>query len=382
MSIGPKEIEAACAALKPFVDRTPLVGSRALHRRTGVAVYLKLENLQKTGSFKVRGAFNRMRLLTAAERRNGVVAASAGNHAQGVALAANTLRIPATIVMPLGASISKQEATRSYGARVILEGHDFEQATRRAQRMAREERKVLIHAFDDEGVIAGQGTVGVEILQDLPTLATLVVPVGGGGIAAGIGIAAKAIKPKVQLIGVTARSRPTLADGIAVKGPGKITGPLLERYLDQAIDVSDEEIAEAILLLIEHKRIIAEGAGAVPLAALLHHGRRMRAPVGLVVTGGNIDPTLIERIIERGLVRTGRLLRLSAILDDRPGALARLSGTIGELGANILHIVHDRLSSGLPLTQSRVHLSLETRGPEHNEQIIRRLRRDDYPIDV
>lgn len=380
MSVGLKEIRSAREAIAASVDRTPLVASRSLSLRAGVPVYLKLENLQKTGSFKIRGATNRLSLLTAAERRRGVIAASAGNHAQGVALAAKNLRIASTIVMPEGASIAKQEATRSYGARIVIAGKNFDEAVQEARRIEQAEGKVLIHPFDDDAIIAGQGTLGLEIVEAHPEIATLLVPIGGGGLAGGVAAAVKAINPKIHLIGVTAPARPTLADGIAVKRPGRRTAPLLKRYLDQIIPVSEEEIAEAVLLLMEHKRIIAEGAGAVPLAALLNHGRGLRGPVCLIVSGGNIDVTLLERIIERGLVRTGRLLRLSVVIPDRPGALAGLTDAIGRLGANIVHIVHDRLSLSLPLTETRVDLSLETRGPDHNRDITAGLRRLGYPL--
>jgi threonine dehydratase len=380
MTVGIKEIKQAYKTIRHSIDPTPLVPSRSLSLRAGVPVLLKLENLQKTGSFKVRGAFNRISRLTAAERRSGVVTASAGNHAQGVALAARMRGTSATIVMPEGASIAKQEASRSYGARVFLHGKDFDAAVERAKEIEREEGRVLIHAFDDEAVIAGQGTIALEILKERPDIRTILVPVGGGGIASGIAIAAKSSHPGIRVVGVVAPARPTLADGIAVKSPGRVTRPLLERYLDRIVKVAEDEIAEAVLLLIEHKRIIAEGAGAVPLAAILNPSRRLPGPVCLIITGGNIDVTLIERIIDRGLVRTGRLLRFSVTLPDRPGSLAEVSNAIGELGANILHIVHDRLSSGLPVTQSRVHISLETRGPEHNRAIIARLKRAGYPL--
>ncbi|MFY9269669.1 MAG: threonine ammonia-lyase [Candidatus Manganitrophaceae bacterium] len=380
MSIGLKEIASAREGIAGAIDQTPIVPSRSLSLRTGLSVYLKLENLQRTGSFKIRGAVNRLSRLSPEERRRGVIAASAGNHAQGVALAARTFRIGSTIVMPEGASIAKQEATRSYGARVVIDGDDFDGAMRRARRIAREEGKILIHPFDDDAVIAGQGTLGLEIVEALPEVATVIVPIGGGGLAAGCGIAIKSTHPKIRLIGVIAPARPTLADGIAVKRPGRRTAPLLARYVDEIVSVSEEEIAEAILLLMERKRIIAEGAGAVPLAALLNHGRGIRGPVCLIISGGNIDVTLLERIIERGMVRTGRLLRLSVVLPDRPGALADLTDAVGRLGANIVHIVHDRLSLHLPLSQTRVELSLETRGTGHNRELIRGLKRLGYPL--
>lgn len=380
MPVGLKQIRSASDAIRAAVDRTPLVWSRSLSLRAGVPVTLKLENLQRTGSFKIRGAYHRLSLLTPAERHRGVVTASAGNHAQGVALAAVTLGVSSTIVMPEGSSIAKQEASRSYGASVVISGKDLGAAMTRARRIERDEGKVFVHPFDDDAVIAGQGTVGVEILEEQPDLATIVVPVGGGGLAAGIGIAAKALNPKIQVVGVTASARPTLADGIAVKGPSRRTRALLERYVDRFVAVAEEEIAEAILLLMEHKRIIAEGAGAAALAALLNHGRRWRGPVCIVVSGGNIDVNLLDRIIERGLARSGRLLRLSVSLPDRPGALAGLSAAVGRLGANILHIVHDRLARDLPITQSRVILSLETRGVAHNEEIMADLQQRGYRL--
>ncbi|HLG22803.1 MAG TPA: pyridoxal-phosphate dependent enzyme [Candidatus Manganitrophaceae bacterium] len=380
MTVRLTEVQSAHETIRSSIDRTPLVHSRSLSVRAGVPVYLKLENLQKTGSFKVRGAFYRMSFLTAAERRRGVVAASAGNHAQGVALAANLLGVTSTIVMPEGASIAKQEATRAYGARRVVAGKDLDGAMKRAREIERAEGKVFIHPFDDEAVIAGQGTVGLEILEDRPDIATIIVPVGGGGLASGIAVAAKSIRPKIRIIGGVAPARPTLADGIAVKSSGGKTRPILARYLDRMIRVDEEEIAEAVLLLMEHKRIIAEGAGAVALAALLNHGRGIRGPVVLIVSGGNIDVNLLERIIERGLLRTGRLLRLSVVLPDRPGALARLTSEIAALGANILHIVHDRLSSNLPINQTRVELSLETRGAEQNRQVLKRLKSLKYHI--
>jgi len=380
MSVGLKEIRAARETIAASADRTPLVISRSLSLRIGLPVYLKLENLQKTGSFKIRGATNRLSLLSAAERRRGVIAASAGNHAQGVALAAKNLGIASTIVMPEGASIAKQEATRSYGAKILIQGKNFDEAVKHARRIEKAEGKILIHAFDDDAIIAGQGTLGLEIVEECPEIATLFVPIGGGGLAGGIGAAVKAIHPKMTMVGVTAPARPTLADGIAVKQPGRRTQPLLDRYIDQIISVSEEEIAEAVLLLMEHKRIVAEGAGAVSLAALLNHGRRVRGPVCLIISGGNIDVTLLERIIERGLVRTGRLLRLSVALPDRPGALAGLANAVGQLGANIVHIVHDRLSLTLPLSETRVDLALETRGPDHNREITAGLQRLGYPL--
>ena len=384
-----KDIEAARERIKGVVLHTPLIYSHTLSRLGGREVYLKLENLQTTGSFKLRGALNRLTLLK--ERGEGakVVAASAGNHGQGVAYAAAHLGIPATIVMPEGASISKQMATPGYGAEVILYGQDISQAVDKA-RALEAAGYVFIHPYDDPEVIAGQGTLGLEILEDLPEVNTVVVPVGGGGLAAGVTLALKASKSEVLVIGVQTMqvpslveafmkgaptpvpAAPTLADGIRVPLTGRLPFTILKEYLRDLALVEERDIAQALLLLLEGKKILAEGAGAVTAAALLgpladrHLGRQ----VVLLVSGGNIDMPLLERVVPRVLLEKGRLLSLRVALQDIPGSLGRLTALLGEAGANILHLFHDRLARELPLDYTRVELNLETRGPEHGAAVL------------
>jgi len=395
-----KDIEAARPRQAGVVLRTPLIYSHTLSRASGREVFLKLENLQTTGSFKLRGALNRLTLLK--ERGEGaqVVAASAGNHGQGVAFAAAQLGLPATIVMPQGASISKQLATRGYGAEVILHGRDLGEALERAQALAAQ-GYTFIHPFDDPEVIAGQGTLGLEIIEDLPGVDTVVVPVGGGGLAAGVAVAVKAHKPQVQLIGVqTAQvpslaaalkagaptpvpSRPTLADGINVPQVGRHPFPLLAQHLSDVVLVTEPEIVLALLLLLEGKKVLAEGAGAASTAAFLGplKARDLGRQVVLVVSGGNIDIPLLERVVPRALLARRLLLTLRVALTDYPGSLGRLTTLLGEQGANILHLFHDRLARELPLDHTRVELNLETRGPEHGEAVLAALREAGFRVE-
>ena len=395
-----QDIEAARHRQAGVVLRTPLIYSHTLSRASGREVFLKLENLQTTGSFKLRGALNRLTLLK--ERGEGVrvVAASAGNHGQGVAFAAAQLGLPAAIVMPQGASISKQLATQGYGAEVILHGRDLSQALVRAQALVAQ-GYIFIHPFDDPEVIAGQGTLGLEIVEDLPGVDTVVLPVGGGGLAAGVAVAIKALKPEVQLIGVqTAQvpslpaalkagaptpvpSRPTLADGINVPQVGRHPFPLLAQHLSEVVLVTEPEIVQALLLLLERKKVLAEGAGAVPVAAFLGplQGRDLGRQVVLVVSGGNIDIPLLERVVPRALLGRRRLLTLRVALTDYPGSLGRLTTLLGEQGANILHLFHDRLARELPLDHTRVELNLETRGPEHGDAVLAALRSAGYRVE-
>ncbi|MCX5893577.1 MAG: threonine ammonia-lyase, partial [Deltaproteobacteria bacterium] len=377
-----KDIEAAKERIKGQVIRTPLIYSPTLSRISGREVYLKLENLQKTGSFKLRGALNRLTLLKERGEGERVVAASAGNHAQGVAYAAAQLGLPATIVMPEGASISKQMATESYGAKVMLYGQDVSQAVEKA-RALEAEGYVFIHPFDDLEVMAGQGTLGLEILEDLPEVDTVVVPVGGGGLAAGVALALKESKPEVLVIGVqTMRvpslveafmkdtptpvpAHPTLADGIRVPLIGTLPFEILREHLRDLVLVEEREITQALLFLLEGKKILAEGAGAVTTAAFLFHlASRWLGRVVLVVSGGNMDIPLLERVLPRALQAKRRLLILRVVLPDTPGSLGRLTALLGQTGANILHLFHDRLARELPLDYTRVELNLETRGPE------------------
>ncbi len=390
-----REIEWAQRRIQGVALRTPTLYSDAISKVTGKEVFLKLENLQKTGSFKIRGAYN---LLSQVARslREGVVAASAGNHAQGVAYASSLLGIPATIVMPLGAPIAKQLATKSYGAEVILFGQTTDEALRYAKKLT-QRGKFFVHPFDDERVIAGQGTIGLEILQDVPEVEAIVVPVGGGGLLSGIATIVKKKRPRVKMLGVQSAQaasafhslkkgrivevdvQPTLADGIALERVGSITFPLLQKSVDEMITVQEDEIASAILMLIERKRVIAEGAGASPLAALLSQKEKIKAKrVALVVSGGNIDVHLLDRIIEKGLSQTGRIARFEVLLRDVPGSLARLTGFVSEQQANILHIVHERAEREIPLGFSKVVLILETRGPEHVQEMKRGLSQKGY----
>jgi threonine dehydratase len=394
------DIQAAQDRLAGLIIRTPLVYSKTLSRISGREVFLKLENLQTTGSFKLRGSLNKLKLLPAAGPSAGVVAASAGNHAQGVAYAASLAGLPATIVMPQWASLSKQLATQGYGGQVVRHGQTLAEALEHARILA-QTGLTFIHPFDDPQIIAGQGTLGLEVLAEMPEVESVLVPVGGGGLAAGVALAIKAIKPQVKIFGVQSRlvpsaqaafeaghpiavpGAPTLADGINVTCLGQHTFPLLHRYLDGLALVSESEIAAAVLLLLEKKKILSEGAGAVPAAALLHAlisqdlGRR----VVLVISGGNMDIPLLERVVQRGLLNSQRLLALIVVLPDSPGSLGKLAGLLGEAGANILHLTHDRLGRDLPLRETRVKMDLETLGGEHCQQIIATLEKAGYRVE-
>jgi threonine dehydratase len=392
-----KDIQAAQDTVRGAIDVTPCKYSGYLSRLTGAAVHLKLENLQKTGAFKIRGALNKLQSLSPEQRRRGVIAASAGNHAQGVARAAQRLGIHATILMPEPTPITKVEATRVAGAEVRLQGETFDDAMAVAQRLAQERGLTLIHPFDDPAVIAGQGTIGLELLQQLPDLGAVVVPVGGGGLISGIAVALKELRPRLRVIGVEAEQAASavlsrqagrvvevgaarsIADGIAVKRIGDLTFELIERYVDELVTVGDEDIAAAILIYMERIRVVVEGAGAASLAALL--SRKVSLPglcTAVVVSGGNIDVQMVAKIIEKGLVRTGRLLRLTVELLDVPGALGRLATLLGQLRANILQISHDRLASDLPLDRAIVDISLDTRNREHQQEILRALEQAGY----
>jgi len=391
-----KEIEQAGDRIKKVVLRTPIIYSEALSKLTGKEIFLKLENLQKTGSFKIRGAYYKLSWLSRAKQGREVIAASAGNHAQGVAYASSLLGIHSTIVMPEGAPLAKQMATRAYGGEVILHGQNTDEALSHAREMEGT-GKILIHPFDDEEVIAGQGTIGLEILKDVPEVEGIIVPVGGGGLISGIAAIVKKKKPKVQIIGVQSshapaafrslerkrivevKVKPTLADGIAVGRIGEITFPILQQNVDHIVTVNEEEIASAILILMERKRLVAEGAGATPLAALLSKGIRVKPKkIVLVISGGNIDVHLLDRIIEKGLTRTGRMARFEVLLRDVPGSLTKLTGLVAQHHANILHIVHERAAMDIPIGFSKVILILETRGPDHILEIKKGLNEKDY----
>ncbi|MFW6050001.1 MAG: threonine ammonia-lyase [Myxococcota bacterium] len=382
------EVEAARERIRDAIYVSPCAHTATLSERLGCTLYLKLENLQMSGSFKERGACNRLRLLDEAERRRGVVAASAGNHAQGVAHHARSLGIDALIVMPRSTPLGKVVSTRRFGARVLLHGGGYEEAFEEAVRLGAAEGRTLVHPFDDAAVMAGQGTLGLELLEQVPDLEAVVVPVGGGGLLAGVALAVKARRPQVKVYGVEPEVVPsmaaalragrpvelpparTMAEGIAVRRVGERPFEVARAHVDAMVTVSDEEIAEAILVLLEHEKTVAEAAGAASLAALLAgrlpiEGRRVAA----VVSGGNIDVNLLSRVIERGLLRSGRLMRLRAVLRDEPGQLAGLLGLVAELGANVMQIRHDRAEARVEVDRAAVELVLETRGFDHVAEI-------------
>lgn len=394
-----KSIREAQKNLNDIAVRTPLDHSTTFSRQIEGEVYLKLENLQLTGSFKLRGAYNKIESLSRDEKARGVIAASAGNHAQGVALGANHAGIGATIVMPKGAPISKVQATRSYGANVILHGANYDEAYQRAKEIQVEEGSTFIHAFDDPAVIAGQGTIGLEILSELPEVDYIFAPIGGGGLISGIATAVKSINPRVKIIGVEAAGAAcalasrrqgeicvlddvsTIADGIAVKRPGDLTFELIQKYVDDVITVDDEEIASAILSLLERSKTVAEAAGATGLAGILHGDYDLRGKnVAAIISGGNIDTPLVSAIIERGLVKDGRLMNFHTTLPDIPGALQKLLKIIGDTGANVISVIHNRLDPHLSLRRVTVHLTLETRDKEHGAEIFSRLAKEGYIV--
>ncbi|MEU8248858.1 threonine ammonia-lyase [Nonomuraea sp. NPDC048916] len=388
------DVVAARELLAGVVVRTPVLDSRALSDVIGGPVHLKCENLQRSGSFKVRGAYVRIARLTEEERGRGVVAASAGNHAQGVALSARLVGAKATVYMPEGAALPKVEATLGYGADVIFAGHTVDEALAAAREHAELTGAVIIHPFDHPDVIAGQGTIGLEILEQLPATGTIVVPIGGGGLAAGLALAAKTLRPGVRIVGVQAERAaaypaslaaghpvmvdlfPTMADGIAVGRPGKQPFELIHYLLDRVVTVTEEEISRALVLCLERAKQVVEPAGVVGVAALLAHPRAFEPPAVAVLSGGNIDPMLLARVLRHGLAAAGRYLALRVRLPDRPGALAGLLADLAALRVNVLDIVHERFGSRLHVDEVEVQLQLETRGPEHCAEALETLRRD------
>jgi threonine dehydratase len=395
------DIQKADRILDGKVLRTPLVYSPYFSEQIEGEVYLKLENLQKTGSFKLRGATHKIQTHLDRIGPRGVVAASAGNHAQGVALAAREAGIPATIVMPEWASITKQQATRGYGGQVHLKGQSLAASIREAKDLA-ETGMTLIHPYDDPETIAGQGTIALEIFSELPAPDLILVPIGGGGLIGGIATAAKSIRPQTRIIGVQAEACPsayqscesrkvvcvearrTIADGIAVKQPGELTFKIIQEKVDEIVLVEEEQIAYAILTLLERKKILAEGAGAVPVGALLDPSAPIPkgSKVVLVISGGNVDTPLLDRILRQGLMRNGRMMKFGVILDDVPGSLARLLTLIAQLQANVLQIYHHRSEEKLPIYTSRVELELETRGWDHLNEIAEALQEAGYSIEL
>lgn len=386
-------VRQARERIAPLVRHTPLLYSESFARIAGGPVYLKAENLQRTGSFKIRGALNKLFQLSPEQKRAGVITASAGNHAQGVALAASHQGVPATVVMPETASLAKYEATLAYGARVLRHGETFDEARAHAEALSRQQGLTYVPAFDDHAVIAGQGTLGLEVLEDLPDPGVVLVPVGGGGLAAGVAATIKALAPGAAVIGVQAEAaaaaarafrtgrrarvpvQPTIADGIAIAEPGRITTPLLRRYLDDLITVDEESIGHAIVLLLERSKLLVEAAGAVGVAALL--SGKVRAgprPVVAVLSGGNLDVALLAHIVEHGLTVAGRYLSLSVSLPDRPGQLAGLLTHLAALKCNVIEVEHHRTGFPIPVGAVEVQLTLEVQNQAHGIEVRDRLK--------
>src|ERR1700719_2526372 len=386
------DVKAAAERISKSIYLSPCARSEYFSQLTGNSVYLKLDNLQRTGAFKERGALNKLLTLTADERSRGVIAASAGNHAQGVAYHAGRHGIRAQICMPLTTPLITMSATKSYGAEVILHGANYDEACEEAVRRSQQFGMTFVHPFDDEVVIAGQGTMGLEILQQQPDIEAVVAPIGGGGLIGGVACAIKETNPRVKVFGVQparlpsmkvalAEGKPvtlspaaTIADGIAVRRAGERTLPLVQKYVDDIVTVDEEEIANAILLLLEREKTLAEGAGAAAIAALVNHKIQVSGKkVAVLVCGGNIDVTLLSRIIERGLVKDGRLVRLRVHLPDYPGALHRLTGILAQHRAKIVETSYDRAYHNVNLGDTAIDVTMETRGPEHIAELISHL---------
>lgn len=394
-----KEVESAAERLKYIVHHTPVNSSRTFSEMSGTELFIKCENLQKTGSFKVRGAYNKLAKMAEKGETDSVVSSSAGNHAQGVAYAASARRMNATIVMPRSTPIAKVAATSGYGANVVLHGDCYDDAYQKALEIQQETGAVFVHPFDDEDVIAGQGTVALEIFKDIPTVDAVLIPAGGGGLLAGMACYIKQINPRVKVIGVQAQGANaivqsfqakshlstetsfTIADGISVKVPGKTTTELINSYVDEMVTVTDEEIADAILLLLERTKMLVEPAGAASLAAALHkkinlYGQR----VVCVLSGGNIDVSFIHKIVEKGLITRGRQLKFGTVMLDIPGSLQHFSAIVASCGANIIMVQYDRLHADLRLNEAILHIVCEVSGTKHGQDVIEKLAQNGYKV--
>ena len=383
MTITIDTIREAAAAIADGIEKTPCERSHTLSQITGADVILKFENHQVTGSYKDRGALFKLLSLTATQRAAGVVAMSAGNHAQSVAYHARRLGVPATIVMPRSTPNVKVERTRALGAEVILQGTGLDESRAFMQDLARERGYEIVHPYDDEKVIAGQGTVALEILEDFPDLEVLIVPVGGGGLISGNAVAAARFPSMLQVLrGMPVKCESsTIAEGIAVTEPGRLTVPIVRELVNDIVTADEDEIEAAVLLLLEVEKTVVEGAGAVGLAALLHNRERFRnRKVGLILSGGNIDLLILSSIIQRGLVRSGRLVRLIVGLPDLPGALAEVSRLLGESNANIIEVLHQRAFTNLSLRQVEVEFVVQTLGKDHIRQVVDMLQQANYSV--
>jgi threonine dehydratase len=401
-TVGPSlaDFERARGVVSRVAELTPMESSRYLAELLGSPVYLKCENLQRTGSYKIRGAYNRLSQLTAEERARGVVAASAGNHAQGVALAARELGIKATIFMPIGVALPKLSATRDYGADVVLRGHIFDETATAARAFAVETDAVFIPPFDHIDIVTGQGTLGLEILDQVADVDTIVIPIGGGGLIAGVASAAKQRADvegrSIRIIGVQSSNAaaypvslqngspteiaitPTIADGIAVAKPGMLNFDIVREFVDEVVTVTDDEAAKALLVLLERAKLVVEPAGAVGVAALLSGRIANTGTTVLILSGGNIDPLMMERVISNGLSASERYLRLRIPLPDRPGQLARTSAIVAEQNANVVEVLHTRHNAGMQISQVELELHIETRGPDHADRVLAALRAEGY----
>ena len=394
------DIEQAYLGIQHVAHRTPLFTSQTVDAIAGCSVYLKAENLQKTGSFKIRGAYHCLSKFTPEQKARGVVTASAGNHAQGIALGARLNGIRSTVFMPTLASIAKVQATRNYGAEVVLEGAIFDEAVAAAKAYAERTGAVFVSAFDHDDIITGQGTVALELLDDLPDVETVIVPVGGGGLISGMAIALKTINPRIRVVGVQSEGAPalvrswqtqtltatssvkTIADGIAIKHPAERTYHYIRQYVDEMVTVADEDTANTIVMLLERMKLVVEGAGAVALTALLTHKVTGRGKTAVVLSGGNIDTKLLSSLIERGMLRAGRYVRLFTAVDDRPGALAKMLKLVADHRGNVIEVIHNRSSVTVPLSMTGVEIQIETRDAAHIEELLGALRAEDYPVQV
>ncbi|GIL18769.1 MAG: threonine dehydratase [Oligoflexia bacterium] len=389
MKVTLEEIKKARETIRPVIRHTEIEKSFSSSKRVGTEVYYKYENAQFTGSFKLRGAYNKIANLTSEEKKKGVVASSAGNHAQGVAFSAHKAQVQSTIVMPATAPLIKVEATKDYGAEVVLHGDIYDEAYEKARELEKEKGLTFVHPYEDPLVIAGQGTIGLEILEKLPDLESLVVPVGGGGLISGVATAVKSINPKIKVYGVQSALAPgmadlfhkkalkeplrkisTIADGIAVKKPSQMMyETYISKYVDDMVTVTDDEIADAIVALLERAKTVTEGSGAAGVAALFNRQLKLGRKTCILLSGGNIDLNIIEKVIEKGLIHKGRVAALSVVVDDMPGTLSKLTKIIADQKANVLEVHHDRLSQGLFLRETRVDFVLETTSADHIQQI-------------